>query len=675
MPELLAFPSKAYRSAALIWSHSYSTIFKQPLKHTTYNSLADGSEYGFILLSHYLKGNLNNIDKLLRIWKRVNQVLKCPCVDRHGPQCSVDGRQGQCKYKNYCKGKQVGDFSQCKGPSDVVRCSLDDSTPLDLRIKTNYDLAKSDALDIMKEVTTRVSANPNSRIIITRQHENETEMTSSFKTKTRKSSHQKDIALKIIKSGGHIETKMNQNKRNNKRVGGKMTPKYRLFKRKAMLILDKDPQHGERNHSDINRFKNNTNLIIRLRCQENPFRLIVRDYLLGFEFTTGKAFAGKILMEKVMNGPWHIRDNDKITILLEKNEVIYLAIPYTQQETDSMPILSIFRQNGNINVTGVQTTNDLPAYHDDRCCESCTKHSEIKQIRRPIAILNSDNETRPEQPTIADALFVNSKAIVGEFMLTAILSSMWIAMCSFLTILYLSTIINAVKCYQVWQKTIAKVVQSGESEQYVTAPDEETGHLNVQHSSSNRDQSSTEQLPPSCTSHLILTQFVKKSESIEDKRSLRFHSYIQLFTVLCIMVANVAFTLENMLQMSNTALSINMLCRNFASNSLFIWLLLEAVLALKSNRTEFKISPCKSGKSAMLFASIIGLPAALALIPVIIYNTADQNGYQCNYMKLRKNSVCIDIIIKGSLFMIAMIFWSILLFKEIFQRNKRFTHR
>eukprot|EP00794_Sanderia_malayensis_P012856 gene12856-14180_t len=407
-----------------------------------------------------------------------------------------------------------------------------------------------------------------------------------------------------------------------------MTPKYRLFKRKAMLILDKDPQHGERNHSDINRFKNNTNLIIRLRCQENPFRLIVRDYLLGFEFTTGKAFAGKILMEKVMNGPWHIRDNDKITILLEKNEVIYLAILTRSKRLTVCLFYQFFAKMETLTSLASRPQTIYPPIMTTVAVKAVPSTRKSNRLD-PIAILNSDNETRPEQPTIADALFVNSKAIVGEFMLTAILSSMWIAMCSFLTILYLSTIINAVKCYQVWQKTIAKVVQSGESEQYVTAPDEETGHLNVQHSSS----TATNQAPSSYP-------------------RLYFTSYSD-----------------------STALSINMFCRNFASNSLFIWLLLEAVLALKSNRTKFKISPCKSGKSAMLFASIIGLPAALALIPVIIYNTADQNGYQCNYMKLRKNSVCIDIIIKGSLFMIAMIFWSILLFKEIFQRNKRFTHR
>ena len=76
MPENLAFPTKAFWSASLIWNHSYSMSHNGPLKHVSYNALADGSKYGLLLLSYFLKGHLNDVDRLLNIWKKVNQVNK-----------------------------------------------------------------------------------------------------------------------------------------------------------------------------------------------------------------------------------------------------------------------------------------------------------------------------------------------------------------------------------------------------------------------------------------------------------------------------------------------------------------------------------------------------------------------------------------------------------------------
>ena len=73
-PESLAFPSKAFLSASTAWANSYSPIENGPLYHVTYNKLADGSKYGFLLLSYYLRGNLNDIERLLDIWKKVNKV-------------------------------------------------------------------------------------------------------------------------------------------------------------------------------------------------------------------------------------------------------------------------------------------------------------------------------------------------------------------------------------------------------------------------------------------------------------------------------------------------------------------------------------------------------------------------------------------------------------------------
>lgn len=74
MPELLAFPSLSFRSAAILWSNSYSAIQNGPLTGTSFNKLADGSRYGFLLLSYYLRGKIPNIEELLKIWGKVNKV-------------------------------------------------------------------------------------------------------------------------------------------------------------------------------------------------------------------------------------------------------------------------------------------------------------------------------------------------------------------------------------------------------------------------------------------------------------------------------------------------------------------------------------------------------------------------------------------------------------------------
>ena len=76
MPEMLAFPSLSFRSAGIVWAHSYAASEDGPIKTTSYNQLADGSRYGFLLSSYYLRGHIKDVDKLVKVWRKANKVME-----------------------------------------------------------------------------------------------------------------------------------------------------------------------------------------------------------------------------------------------------------------------------------------------------------------------------------------------------------------------------------------------------------------------------------------------------------------------------------------------------------------------------------------------------------------------------------------------------------------------
>ena len=59
----------------MLWANSYSPTKNSPLSNVSYNELANGSKYGFLLQSYLLRGHLNKVDELLSIWRKVNKVL------------------------------------------------------------------------------------------------------------------------------------------------------------------------------------------------------------------------------------------------------------------------------------------------------------------------------------------------------------------------------------------------------------------------------------------------------------------------------------------------------------------------------------------------------------------------------------------------------------------------
>eukprot|EP00795_Rhopilema_esculentum_P005323 gene5323-492_t len=139
-PEILSFPSLSYRSAAMLWANSYSPTKNSPLSNVSYNELANGSKYGFLLQSYLLRGHLNEVDRLLAIWRKVNKALNCDCEASEGPKCNVNGRDGKCMLVSDCKGKQAVAVNQCFGPTNLVQCCLGFYGPIHIQAFVKQDI-------------------------------------------------------------------------------------------------------------------------------------------------------------------------------------------------------------------------------------------------------------------------------------------------------------------------------------------------------------------------------------------------------------------------------------------------------------------------------------------------------------------------------------------------------
>ncbi|XP_057292811.1 uncharacterized protein LOC130621523 [Hydractinia symbiolongicarpus] len=98
-PEVLLFPTFAFRTAAYIWGESYSYVKGKPLGKL-YKRLAVGSLENMVKILHHLKNDTKELPALLNIWQRVRKVLNCP-----GKIKTDEKRQGsyRCLYEQQCR--------------------------------------------------------------------------------------------------------------------------------------------------------------------------------------------------------------------------------------------------------------------------------------------------------------------------------------------------------------------------------------------------------------------------------------------------------------------------------------------------------------------------------------------------------------------------------------------
>ena len=71
-------------------------------------------------------------------------------------------------------------------------------------------------------------------------------------------------------------------------------------------------------------------------------------------------------------GPWHFSSNGSTSLQLDKNEVIYLAIPCTKS---SMSFLTVKHTVGSVVITGIKRTDHLPANQGYYCSTNCSRKS------------------------------------------------------------------------------------------------------------------------------------------------------------------------------------------------------------------------------------------------------------------------------------------------------------
>ncbi|XP_057292810.1 uncharacterized protein LOC130621522 isoform X2 [Hydractinia symbiolongicarpus] len=98
-PEVLLFPTSAFRTAAYIWGESYSYVRGKPLGKL-YKRLADGSLENMVKILYHLKNDTKQLPALLNIWQRVRKVLNCP-----GDIKRDEKRRGSyhCLYEPLCR--------------------------------------------------------------------------------------------------------------------------------------------------------------------------------------------------------------------------------------------------------------------------------------------------------------------------------------------------------------------------------------------------------------------------------------------------------------------------------------------------------------------------------------------------------------------------------------------
>lgn len=75
-PEILLFPTVAFRAAATVWKESYSIVQQKSLGDL-YKKLSTGSFRNIAKILYNLKGTIEQLPDLLQLWKRIRKVQFC----------------------------------------------------------------------------------------------------------------------------------------------------------------------------------------------------------------------------------------------------------------------------------------------------------------------------------------------------------------------------------------------------------------------------------------------------------------------------------------------------------------------------------------------------------------------------------------------------------------------
>eukprot|EP00112_Aurelia_sp_Birch-Aquarium-sp1_P000156 Seg1011.2 transcript_id=Seg1011.2/GoldUCD/mRNA.D3Y31 product="hypothetical protein" protein_id=Seg1011.2/GoldUCD/D3Y31 len=650
-PESLTFPSKAFLSASTAWANSYSLVQNGPLHHVTYNNLADGSEYGFLLLSYYLRGNLNGIDRLLDIWKKVNKALNCQCSVDHGPYCEINGHRGRCKHVKDCKGKQVESFDQCHGPAAVVQCSLDFTENIDIQLYVQQDFATgTKAIQSIIQILKRITANNNSGLTM-----------SNF---SKRDSYGKRFLTR-------------QRKTNEE-----------LFKREVTLVIG-DMQLTNKDLQALT--ERNAFNTVMLKHDMNSTKMIGNNLLLNYSFTIKESNLESGLIENVLEGPWSLESSSGVKFQLQKSEKIYLTVPVDDDDLTSMPMISIDRLRGDVRIDGVKKLAEISPDNKPHCYLTPNTKPGTVHYRSIMIKYISNNQTRSFK--VIKTIELNSKVVVtaqgikndnlftlevSRFTkatemsskqektasLIAIISNLSIVVSCLMTILFLYAIINRRPCYKLCQKTICKYAAQLEPTPELGI--EEQRHfpttLHIEGSSRESNEHSHYVASPLCTCrsrHSIngRNEICERMDNIA-KRSLIAFSYIRSFKVFCILLYNISVIIGNFTTASKPVVTMSLFMSRYSSTVLYIWFVVEIALGFGNDTPLLRLLRHNSNKKDLFYVLVWGIPVILSLfqfIPVV-------SSHGPKWLKI---DALADLSCKGNLFLVTLFLWIRCIIKQI----------
>ncbi|RNA13431.1 chitinase [Brachionus plicatilis] len=131
-PELAAFPSVAAKIAVWYW---------QKAKDVDLNSFADGTFYGFSLLTEAISGGINGLNDRTKLLESANEQLRCGFLLKgRGEACKINGNDGFCKPicvqglrdRKFCGCNGDTRNRMCSGPQNIRCCVEECSSNMDL---------------------------------------------------------------------------------------------------------------------------------------------------------------------------------------------------------------------------------------------------------------------------------------------------------------------------------------------------------------------------------------------------------------------------------------------------------------------------------------------------------------------------------------------------------------
>ncbi|XP_065051609.1 uncharacterized protein LOC135681198 isoform X2 [Rhopilema esculentum] len=673
-PEILSFPSLSYRSAAMLWANSYSPTKNSPLSNVSYNELANGSKYGFLLQSYLLRGHLNEVDRLLAIWRKVNKALNCDCEASEGPKCNVNGRDGKCMLVSDCKGKQAVAVNQCFGPTNLVQCCLGFYGPIHIQAFVKQDIwQRYNVTKTILKTLEHTASTQDSRFTI----KAFTERLALNKTATGPRKVDLPLNIYLDNQNGPNETTQENSQKDD--VTG-------FQKKIAVVITDYNEVANDKLKLWIDGTAWSPSVLI-LQIVDNN-RIIGQDGIIKQRFEAKAAEIRDKLKEKIYSGPWFLPFNTKLRVDLEKHETTLLAIPHDEHST-LKPVLSVEAFKGASSVTGISHMSDLDISTRSHCHNKETnntkKHSDnrLKQQKIVVQYISSPLQSKNTTETI-ETIVLNSKAIimlrgVGTTNIARVLvsfqhvsrksgqlkgtdASLLIAISHLTVALSCIIVLSLFKLFMFssteTELTVNESIEthgnndnlssSGAASFHMYFSSSEHGEFNIHPTTVEKyfDEKAAEDCNIAC-------------ENIETKRYNQ--TPLKSFKLSCILMFNFVLACSIFNPQSKHCLLAIKFMQRYLSNMTYLWLICEI-----SQTSEGRIKTFDYTNRKRCFHLILwGVPAVLCLIPYVFRITIDQP------LDWPSIDAYIDVFSTGFLFVIATCLWTVNLIMGIQNKSSK----